>query len=96
MKQQTAPRGLPVPRARQSYLFDHRGASPYPSFSTGPHPQSGMDRSIPRDAAIVPPELDPEGPIDPEDPDWIEADPADWPGWTDGVRYAPTRRGGGR
>ena len=84
-------------RARQSYLFDHPGASPYPVHLQKSLMDASDDRSIPRGAAIVPPEIDPEEAVDPADPDSWDSDPASWPAWTDAQSYAPTRRalGGG-
>lgn len=88
MNQQTAQRGRPVPRARQSYLFEHAGTSPYPSFSVRSHADASDDRPLPRDAAITAPEPDP------DDPDSLESEPASWPAWTDAHRYAPDRLAG--
>jgi hypothetical protein len=90
---QTASPGASVPRARQSYLFDHLGASAYPPISRKSHLDASDDRSIPPGAAIVPPEIDPEEWLDPEDPDSLESDPQTWPAWTDSHRYAVTRGG---
>jgi hypothetical protein len=42
----------------------------------------------------MPPELDPEEAVDPEDPDSYDLDPAAWPPWTDAHRYTFTRGGG--
>jgi hypothetical protein len=53
------------------------------------------DRSIPRGAAVMPPELDPEESLDPEDPDSWESYPATWPAWTDAHRYTFTRPAAG-
>lgn len=93
MNQRTVPHGAPVPRARQSYLFDQCEASgaypPRPRF----HLDLSDDRSIPTGARLVPPELDPDDRVDPDDPDSLESDPHAWPAWTDGHRYA-TDRGG--
>lgn len=87
MDHATAPQGLPVPRARQSYLFDQCEASgPYLPVSRF-HLDLSDERSIPPSAAVVPPELDP------DDPDSLESDPELWPEWTDAHRYATTRGG---
>jgi hypothetical protein len=93
---QTAPSRAPVPRARQSYLFEQaaaRGAYPLsPRFPV----DASDDRSTPDEEPPPGPELDPEALCcDPTDPDSWASDPVTWPAWTDLVPYALTRRPGG-
>lgn len=99
VSQRTAPTRASVPRARQSYLFGQSRATLPSAISPKSHVDASDDRSIPKGAMLMPPELDPDVEmLDPDDPDSWDSDPDDWPGWTDAHRYAPRRHaaGGGR